>query len=687
MIFITLILILGCLCWGRLSIQFLENVATSPYTIPRALELPVGFSLVTFCWGWLLAAHLAYAPILVLWLVLGISVDCLKNRRAILLRQKPVQSAVLLSLAAFVVVAISTGKIGLSVFNYIDDWPSYVYLAHRLNVTGTLIDPFNNRRLVSFGASTAFQSLYLKYSGTQSLWGFDYLFGSIAMLLVLRGRLRLTTSALIFSAVLSVLSLVGTAAGPETNLSPRLVIAVLTFSVFYLLQDSFTTVTRLTPHTVVASSLMTSAIFALRPESALPCAIALLALILRTHYSITREVLLAITVGIVGLSGWSMALYESSKTILFPIFQGTGNGKWGLDQSHWGLLHYLRIAWEVLCWNDGFDVLFLALIIALSMSALRGTGIKSSQAQLIAVMSVVLCVPVFVLLMKGLDPWMISRYLAPTTLGLGIYVITNVASPILVRRARPERGAGSSRVDMLTDWTWKNLHVFLALPLILVLFMGYQSLTEQVVNKPLLSVDFRTTGSTFISYFFNGISPRKIQLNFSDPERAIMSTLRVVNSQIPQGSNVLSAIETPNLLDLNKFKVETLDWPTSQNVKLMAPFNQTPKTVLSSLQRDGINFVLAQSPNFIFPLERTIGLNFYSPTWASIAATSRIENSRAIGSSVLSWDNELKKILSDRQVKFRFIGPLVLIDTNTTHAHSKTENYQPDVISNWLSGA
>ena len=62
-------------------------------------------------------------------------------------------------------------------FNNYDDWPSYMYFARKIIVTGGMLDPFNNRRVTSYGGGSVYQAIYVKLFGNQGIFAFDNFIG------------------------------------------------------------------------------------------------------------------------------------------------------------------------------------------------------------------------------------------------------------------------------------------------------------------------------------------------------------------------------------------------------------------------------------------------------------------------------------------------------------------------------
>jgi hypothetical protein len=73
------------------------------------------------------------------------------------------------------------------VLNINDDDPAYLYFAQRLLSTGGLIDPFNNRRITSYGGASVYQAIFLRIAGNESLQAFDLVFGALLLIALVVG--------------------------------------------------------------------------------------------------------------------------------------------------------------------------------------------------------------------------------------------------------------------------------------------------------------------------------------------------------------------------------------------------------------------------------------------------------------------------------------------------------------------
>lgn len=109
-------------------------------------------------------------------------------------------------------------------YNLHDDLSAYLYLAERINQTGSLVDPFNARRLFTMGGSSFIQSLFLTEDGVELLHFSDSvvapaLLAFLCTCVLLQGA----SSRRHLLPVVSLGFLIGTATGlaaPRDNSSP-----------------------------------------------------------------------------------------------------------------------------------------------------------------------------------------------------------------------------------------------------------------------------------------------------------------------------------------------------------------------------------------------------------------------------------------------------------------------------------
>ena len=248
MIALVALLLAGAAGWGNLALKLAQRAGWEPPEpgLGWPLRLAIGVSLYLMVSGLLIAANLACFWCLIAWHAVG-CVLLLHHVVRTRPERRPSTRAVYTTLAMVLVTAsgllVAIGNSLDGRYNWIDDIPAYMYLDQRLLVTGGLIDPFNFRRVASYGGSQAYQALFLKVSGVSSLQAFEFVFGLILVVALVVGTAR--RRWLVSGTVLLGLSLLAVhtwdpkintyaAPLPITNTSPEFSACVLTLAILQL---------------------------------------------------------------------------------------------------------------------------------------------------------------------------------------------------------------------------------------------------------------------------------------------------------------------------------------------------------------------------------------------------------------------------------------------------------------------
>ena len=159
------------------------------HEIGPPLQLVLGVCLFLVVGGVLVACGLARFDVLVGFHVVGVVLLALRS--GVVLGRLAAATArewlfgLVGAAVGVVLVLISLGvAIGSPFYNIYDDDGAYIYLAKRVPSTGGLIDPFNARRMTSYGGSTLYQSMFLHVLGNSSLRGFEFTFASLLLVAV-----------------------------------------------------------------------------------------------------------------------------------------------------------------------------------------------------------------------------------------------------------------------------------------------------------------------------------------------------------------------------------------------------------------------------------------------------------------------------------------------------------------------
>ena len=326
-----------------------------------------------------------------------------------------------------VLVLISLGvAIGSPFYNIFDDDGAYVYLAQRLVSTGGLVDPFNARRMTSYGGATLYQSMFLHLFGNSSLRGFEFTFAALLLVIVTVQTFKRRWFA-VGTLVVGLGVLLGHGIGPVQNLSPTLSAAALSVGAYQLLSKVRTASEPDQPWLYAVIGLVLGGILALRFYYLISVAIAtVIVMVLARGRRSWRPLLLCAAVGIVSVSGWAVALYRSSRSLLFPLFEGNYNPSYpvGPNPLASGVGSYAHQLWSVV---NGYDVGWVALACIVVGLGGIGLGRGDRRAMLVLVGAGVGCLAqlvIFTITFSGFAAIEIDRFEGPSTLACGLFALS-----------------------------------------------------------------------------------------------------------------------------------------------------------------------------------------------------------------------------------------------------------------------
>ena len=186
--------------------------------------------------GVAVAANVAYFNVLVAWLVLG-AVVAIAYRARRLRQWRPTvlvrTHSVLVALSTGIVVLAAFGSAMTGPFNANDDDAAYLYLAQRMLSTGGLIDPFNMRRINSYGGAELFQELALRTGNAAGLGIEWFFFTHLTVALVVGSTRRRFAPLLIVIVGLGLV--IGDPVGTWANVAPTFSGAALSLALLRIL--------------------------------------------------------------------------------------------------------------------------------------------------------------------------------------------------------------------------------------------------------------------------------------------------------------------------------------------------------------------------------------------------------------------------------------------------------------------
>ena len=218
--------------------------------------------------GVLVAFDLARFDVLIAWHLVGVALLLTRSggviRRVRTLDLRTLGFGLVAGVVGVVLVLLSLGiAIGSPFYNLFDDDAAYVYLAQRLVSTGGLIDPFNARRMTSYGGATLYQSLFLHVLGNSALRGFEFTFAALLLVVVTVSTTKRRWFAL-GTLIVGLGILLGHGIGPVQNLSPTLSGAALSLGAYQLLAKLRTSSEDDQPWLYVVIGVVLGGILALR---------------------------------------------------------------------------------------------------------------------------------------------------------------------------------------------------------------------------------------------------------------------------------------------------------------------------------------------------------------------------------------------------------------------------------------
>jgi len=588
-----------------------------------AMRVALGLAAFLAVGGYAVAAGVGGLAFLLGWQIAG----CALLLWRLLRIHGPMYSplATLGGVAAFGATAFCAFGVALSgPFNANDDGPAYLYLAQRLLSTGGLIDPFNTRRVNSYGGAELFQALVLRISGNSAGLGVEwFLFALLLVALVVEGVRRrwLALAVLVVAAGIVLVRPVGI----WVNVAPTFSGAALTLALMRMVRGA--------RHGVgerwrfALAGLLLAALLSLRFEFLLaPALVVVVVPLAVVRGRAGRAALLAAAVAsVAGIGGWAIALARSSGTALFPLLAGnwTSADQWRDPAVHSlsGYLHRFALGAR----QDHWDVALLGalLLVALLGEVVRRLALGGEERARLAVGAVVVLAAVLgcalalaseSVELSGALPTDLGRYSAPSTLAVLCFAlllaleVAGAQRPATASRAASRLGVGAALLGALGLFV-----AFLGVPLS---FYGPAALAAVERGSDLLS-------------------GREVLLDHYANERREYAAL---DRAIPAHAYVLAAVDEPALLDFSRSSFTTLDVVGGSSPAPHLPLAEGAKAVVSYLRALGIDGIAASSPS---------RAGFYNLPAAIENVDSGIYNYRVSARAVVAWAKVLATIRAE----------------------------------------
>jgi hypothetical protein len=637
----------------------------------------LGFCIWSALVGLLLAFSVAFPPldllILIPCLVVAGSLTLLKVIRRQLIWRLPAMAVYFSSGLLVMVGAIGRG-IGQA-RNYADDAPSYIYFARKIEVTGGLIDAFNSRRIDTFGLFSAINSIYYKVLGVQGVYLSDYLLGGLIVLIAFVELSQRTKMGGPFGCIIGVLAIAGTGIEFISNLSPTFLICGLVLLSFHfinrLLADRQEITVRDLTWNALLLGLLLGSIEAMRPQSVISVIVTLIVglsvLVARkpakTLILLVSCALVAIVGGVLTvLCGWMIALWESSRTPLFPFIKGNGDPLYGLKRHSFDLapilvaIRHSLLAVFAQGKSDAAEYVGCVLLIALVALALGIFRSNLDISCLIVLAGSLLGLAIQWILVTnfilGTDVFGNLRYQVATLMATAYFAIASLWTVIATPRAilqNPRYLHASERSSS------RSMNVLLGIVGVLATTFALFGISSPWTPGRQVALAVSSVRQAFVP----GLLGFNQEISGTNPTLVDPKSVEEMNRLIPRGSKVLSAIETPSILDMSKFDVATVDWPGGASPSPGIPINGNSEELASYLRSCGFNYLLVQSPltqDTLYSYSNISAGRFKaSNPWTSF-------QSAHISEILSSWVSLERGLMNSPSYGVSVIGDLALID-------------------------
>lgn len=632
--------------------------------VPNFLRIPTGISFMLASSGFLLVFSFAKSTEILCLLFAGVFWESVNSKIWNNTTQRTLKSISLLKRswdsAALIIVCslLGMGITNTRVFQSIDDYPTYLFFAKKIAVTGGLIEPFQGARLASYGASSLLQSLYLNFSGFQSVFAADALLGSLLIVILIIGISRYFGISRFWKWSMSVLVLVGTSSTYNFNMSPWFLVIYFSLAIFLTLYILSLHNSKNTTPLLFILGLLMAALVDLRIDNALAPCIAVGIFLFSTYKKTLKLYGVILATMVVSCSGWAIALYRSSKTPLYPIITPPSR------PCHCGVVpkidfhSFISISYSTLLYHSELIILLLAVGVIAYCKYFKTNPPRAMKFVIAIYAGLVGEFVAMIFFLKGFDPWMVSRYFAPTTFSIGMclvfYLVANHDTPKASMTIKTGIVATkqwvTKPVSMLTEYS----HYVLAAALVCTICMSYQQpLVGASPRAPLLSTNFKSTYTNVHSLSSSGLDALQHGLKL---EPALSSIEYAnLNNAVEKDATVAAAVEYPELLNMKKFTVYSMGWPVG-GPSMGVPYFSGPFKFMEYFKKLGIDYLVVQKPSY------SVGL--YSNSVMGGGIKSTFQNYQSGSILTLRWNNMIHSVLKTGHYHIEFYGEIAAIRTN-----------------------
>jgi hypothetical protein len=514
-------------------------------------------------------------------------------------------------------------------FDLCDDLPSYFHFPRLLLESGGFIEPFNFRRLSALGAAQFAQSLFWKDFTVAANGVADAVLGQ----LLLWAAVRKIPSAVSsreqpawIGEVLALAALVAAFAIPPWNATPKVLPVAGTVVLLLLtLRLSRADGAASDMRSAMAWGLISAWLIGIRISNVpLPATLWIVGVLVAVYRRDLRQgrllAVAALSTGL-GLLPWSLALWQSSGTPLFPLIDGNfrlpGLSHAPLDPT--GVLSAV---------GNGLWTSRVWVVAALGVLAAMRPGIRILSFQTVAAISILVAATTAA--STGFEPFAAYRYCAPLVVGS----LTFLAAAVLAQRG----GALVLCALVLLVATWLLVPVTFESGSGNTKVQSMETITHHIRKRAYL-----------VAWVFS--SPRSPGLEI--PEYRGRDSYEHAQSVLPSDARLVSAVEKPFFFRFDRQVIHTLDFPGATSPDPGMPSFSGPEALARYFVELGYTHLVSTPPRAASCL--------YSDRFWTMDRNSDLPYRRRLAPYMLDFLGNAAKLKESRAVLFETPG-LVVID-------------------------
>jgi len=560
-----LLVLLSFIGWGRLVGRWIDREGR----FDAGLCAGWGVAIVLFLGGVLNATRACGYTAIIAIVLLGLVLFILPFRRSEQVLTRPSFGFLPLCALLLVVYLTSIAFMPRASWNFYDDYVAYLAFPIKMLQTGAADDPFSLRRLSTLGGSAFLEALACFPMWPRSAFLVDMGLGNIISCLLIVGALRRRNESAIMASI-PCFALLLLPVGRLNTMFIMLGIAgfLTLFRTLLLAEESSAAARR---RLCAVAGAIATGLVTLRPNF-IPAAG--LTLVLWTLLSCIRrdrpvkqiaaDFAVSFLAGAIGFLPWSIALFRSSGSFLWPLMLGNQQRQFNISTANlppWPLV--------------GFVVFFfleplVGIMVTLGSLALRSFHRAAIALWLGAIVGSAMTVARFSLA----DYPNLARYSLPPLAAAAI------AALLCTQLAPPQ------------DWFRKSGRALMGLLAAILLLYNLQPLLpDNARSWPLYTAQSQPL-------FQNGARSlyRGIWLGLPLIPNDLAQQYAAAQLGVPAGKTILCATDYPFLFDFRRNTIFCVDLPGMASPGAAMPCAQGPAVLAAYLKQHGIDFLLC--PDF-----------------------------------------------------------------------------------------